>query len=107
MTTVLSNIRNLEAEYRRGGLSREDFQRTREYLLASVEDAKAETPEVRDTDEALAATELWHVMLFLVLGAIGCFTLSALLLGDMTLAITVTAVLLAAVAVRAAQKFVD
>lgn len=104
MTAVLEEIRRLEAARLRGDIKHDEFRRLRASLLAAIEDAEIVEAPRADPDPTGPAPQLW-VLAFALGAAAGIFTLVAgWLIGDATLALTLAATLLAAVAVAAYRR---
>jgi len=95
MANEVTELRQLEAAYRRGHVPTKDFVKTREYLLSSIE-VVIEPPS--------PDPNVWHIVLALFVAVICCTGFTAWVFQDLTLALTLTATLMAAVAVRALNK---
>ena len=108
MTSILKNIRELDARLKRGELSKPQYERARETLLQSVEDAQTEdpplsttpkTPEPKRPDRCSSASALGFSIV-VCLGVMGLSVAVLLLfLPDINLALTLGVTLLAALAV--------
>ncbi len=116
MTSVLNELRSLDAARARGDISGEDFTRIRGSLLDAIEDATLVGDEPPDTPEPVVAApapisedtkKLWHIIAFLCISFVLCTGFTAWLFGDLTLALTLSATLMAALTVRAFLKLED
>ena len=116
MTAILQEVRRLDAARKRGELTEAEFARAKLRLLDEVEDADTEPtppaparpavarPQAQTSAEPQIAApdpKLVHLIVALVVGLALCLGLTALLLQDLTLALTLTGTLCAAVVVRA------
>jgi len=114
MTSVLNELRSLDAARARGDISGEDFARIRGSLLDAIEDAtlvgddfvQIETPDA-PAPVSDDTKKLWHIIAFLCVSFVLCTGFTAWLFGDLTLALTLSATLMAALTVRAFLKLED
>ena len=105
---MLESIRRLEAARDRGELTPDEFERAKERLFETVEDAVTVTSQPSQTapHDAPSTTPpgtdiFWPALISSVL-AVGIVTgLATLLFGDLTLALTLAVTLLAAIMVKA------
>lgn len=102
MTAIMDEIRRLEAAHARGDLTAVQLQAAKAALVSDIEDAndtKAQLPD--EGKPELPKSALFDIVLFCVLATVACIVIATLLFGDLTLAITLAATLLAAFTVRA------
>ncbi|MEL7100415.1 MAG: hypothetical protein AAGM84_16440 [Pseudomonadota bacterium] len=108
MTAVLQNLRQLEAARRRGELSLSEYASRRAEMMAAVEDAALDA----DIDDAAGASAVarakppsaWLMAGLLITGCTLMTLLGAWATGDLSLALTVSVTLLAALMVAAFQS---
>ncbi|MFK7875766.1 MAG: SHOCT domain-containing protein [Paracoccaceae bacterium] len=106
MTAVLSELRRLEAARRRGDLDAQEYARIKADIVTAVEDA--ELIEHRGPPKAtVPQVQVGHIAIFIVLVLVAVTGLATLLLGDLTMALTISGTLLAAVTVHAFRKLED
>lgn len=106
MTTILDEIRRLEAAKARGDMTESEHAMAKARLMAGVEDADTDVQDVLQPSPP-KSFRLFDVVTFLIIVTIGCFGLATLLLGDIMLAATITLTLLAALTVRAFRTLDD
>ncbi|THH35276.1 SHOCT domain-containing protein [Aliishimia ponticola] len=119
MTAMLREIRQLDAARRRGELDEMEYIHAKARLLEAVEDATVEVaprPEARPRTRPIrrdagpgagAQGAIWLALPICLLAAGATTLLGAWLLGDLTLALTLTATLSAAVIVAAFKNLED
>ena len=101
MTAILEQIRQLEAARNRGEMTSAQFERAKERLFDTVEDAVA-TPIAPSAPPRRGPPSIfWPALGVSVLGIAVVTGLATLLIGDLTLALTLAVTLLAAVTVAA------
>lgn len=109
MTAILDEIRRLEAAERRGEISATEMRVAKADLMDAIEDANAPTPPASKPPDTppLPANAFWHVIFFCFgLAGFGC-AIATLVLGDLTLALTLTLTVLAAFTVHAFRTLDD
>jgi hypothetical protein len=114
MTAILEEIRKLDAARERGEIGYSDFALKRKRLLESVEDAQfvgeEHTPDPEEDaprQPPIPGVDLWLMALVLMGGFTVCTALVTWLVGDITLALTASVTLLAALCVRAFRNLQD
>jgi hypothetical protein len=103
MTAVLHNLRQLEAANRTGALSEAEYEAAKARLLSNIEDAQL----VADPEPELSNASVTDVVLFILMVLAGLCLFTALVawaIGDLTLALTVSITLLAALTIHAFHK---
>lgn len=100
MTAILEKIRQLEAARDRGEMTPPEFERAKESLFATVEDAvSAPAPPPRHAPATPGI--FWPALILSVFGVLALTGLATVILGDLTLALTLAVTLLAAITVKA------
>jgi hypothetical protein len=107
MTAVLNEIRRLEEAERRGEISPVQMRLAKAELMNAVEDVDGLQFAEPERPPAVKQTELWHILVFCLCLAAFCTAVGTLLLGDLTLALTVTVTLLAVLSVRSFRHLGD
>lgn len=109
MTTILEDIRRLDAARKRGDISPDVYEHEKRRVLGRVEDVQlvSETrPERRNPHRAREDENqgLWSLLLVgFCLAGILTFV-AAQLIGDMTIAVTLVVTIFAAILVKAAKR---
>ena len=100
MTAILHEIRRLEAAHARGDMTADELEDAKDRLVDTVEEA-----DLQPTDNATSAPiprrALFDLILLAMLAAGACMVIATYVFGDLTLALTLTVTLMAAIAVRA------
>ena len=111
MAAILDEMRRLEAARVSGAMSDIEFDSARAALLAQVDDVELQTPEAckpsRPTPPVARDPgngDVFNIAVLFITGAGALTALAAWVIGDLTLALTLSATVLAAIAVRAMQK---
>ncbi|MEP3637648.1 MAG: hypothetical protein ABJN14_10355 [Paracoccaceae bacterium] len=108
MTTVLDEIRQLEAARSRGDMNEFAFRLAKAELMDAIEDADQEMAELSDhSGTAPSRNMVWQVVLFGLVAFVSLTGITAIVLGDTSLALTVAVVVLAAVTVQAFSTLED
>lgn len=98
MTSVRDQIRLLEAKHANDALSDEEFERRKSEIFDAIPEVREIAPtQIPDDTGALS----W---LLASIGMVGVMAVLTFLIGDLTIAATLVATLIAAVAVRAYCK---
>ncbi len=105
MTAILEEIRRLEAAHNRGELSKNELATAKSRLMARIEEADVEPPPANTG--AAPSRVVFDVVMFCMIGAAVCVLLGTFIFGDLTLALTLTITLVAALAVRAFRALDD
>lgn len=100
MTAILEEIRRLEAARARGDLSGPAFEAAKARLMGSVEEADT-TAEPAPAPPKAETFKVFDVVIFCLFATLLCVVLGTLLIGDLTLAVTLALTLLAAFTIRA------
>ena len=113
MTAVLDEIRRLEAAEKRGDISTGEMRAAKARLMNAIEDANAPQPaepprsDTEQPPKPKSAIVLWHIIFF-CFGLAGiCTAIATLILGDLSLALTITVTLLAAFTIHAFRTLDD
>ncbi len=106
MTAVLDEIRQLEAARSRGDMDEFAFRIAKAELMDAIEEASQGNVEDDATSMPSRGT-VWQIVMFAIIAFIFLTGISAILLGDTTLALTMAVVILAAVTVHAFRTLED
>ncbi|MEO9820565.1 MAG: SHOCT domain-containing protein [Paracoccaceae bacterium] len=106
MTAVLDEIRQLEAARSRGDMDEFAFRLAKAELMNAIEDADQALAEQADHAAPSRGT-VWQVVLFALVAFVSLTGITAIVLGDTTLALTVAVVVLAAITIQAFRTLED
>ena len=101
MTSILNEVRKLDAARKRGDISEMDFAEIRAQLLGAIEDAEIIEDTAPEPTPAVPNVDLWLIGLLLTCAFFMVTALATWALGDFVLAVTLSVTLLAAIIVRA------
>ena len=106
MTAVLDEIRQLEAARSRGDMDEFAFRLAKAELMDAIEDADQAMAE-QSAHDTPSRSVVWQVVLFSLIAFVCLTGITAIVLGDTTLALTVAVVVLAAITVQAFRTLED
>lgn len=110
MTAILEDLRRLDAARKRGELSPDAYEDAKRRLLGDVEDvqivaeSRPRPQRLRTARAQMRGDGMWSLLLLGMFG-VGILTLiTALVVGDMTIAVTLVVTIFAAILVKAAKR---